>query len=425
MKFLIKLFQSDKDAVMASINRSQAIIHFKPDGTIIWANDNFCKAMGYRIDEIIGKHHSLFADPEYVASQEYKDFWEKLSRGEFQRGQYRRLGKGAREVFIEGTYNPVFDAYGRTVKIVKLATDITLRTQKMNEFQDKTQAVISFRLDGTILTANDNFLNALGYSLSEIKGKHHSLFVQPDYRDSQDYSMFWAALNRGEVQAGEFCRISKLGKEVWIQASYCPIFGNDGKPYMVTKYATEITAQKELIRQTAEVASSVASATHEMSGSIQDIARSMAMTRDNVQEVATETGIAADFIQQMAAAAQSMGEIITLINAISSQINLLSLNAAIEAARAGDAGRGFSVVADEVKKLANQTSQSTEKIGAEISGMQQISSNVSQTLSKIKNLIEGVMESANTVAAATEEQSAVTNDIASNVMMVSDLVNRK
>lgn len=425
MNVLSKLIGQQHQAILDAINNSQAIIHFTIDGIILWANENFCKAMGYRLDDIKGKHHSLFVDADYAGSQDYKDFWAALRGGAFQSGQYKRIAKGGRKVWIEATYNPVLNARGKPVMVVKLATDITVKTLKMQEALDRSQAVISFKLDGTIIEANDNFLQATGYALDEIKGQHHRMFVDDAYAQSQNYRDFWAALARGEFQAGEFLRFGKGGKEIWIQASYNPVFGNDGKPVMVTKYATDITQQKDLARQTSEVAASVAAATHEMSGSIQDIARSMAMTRDNVQSVSQETMNATHFIEQMVAAANSMGAVVTLIDQISSQINLLSLNAAIEAARAGDAGRGFSVVADEVKKLANQASQSTEKITREIKGMQDISANVSETLSKIRHLVEGVMESANTVAAATEEQSAVTNDISSNVLMVSNLVNRK
>lgn len=420
---IIDIFKNTK--VIEALNRSMAIIHFDTKGNVVWANENFCKALGYRLSDIVGQHHRMFVEPEYAASSEYAEFWTKLRSGTFHSGIYRRVHKDGSVVFIEATYNSVLAQDGSVQRIVKFASDVTVKTKKMNEFLDKTQAVISFKLDGTIIEANQNFLRVLEYSLPEVKGKHHSMFVDSEYVKTPEYKEFWAALNRGEVQAGEFKRITKTGKEVWINASYNPIFGNDGKPYMVTKYATDITGQRAITRQTSEIASSVASATQELSGSIQEIARSMAVTRDNVQTVSDETTQAAEYIQQMLIAAKSMGEVVVLINNISSQINLLSLNAAIEAARAGDAGRGFSVVADEVKKLANQTSDSTGKIASEISGMQNITESVSSTLSKIKDLVGGVMESANTVAAATEEQSAVTNDIANNMMSVSALINRK
>ena len=269
MQLLSQLFKRGNDAIMAALDRSQAVIHFTPDGSILWANDNFCKTLGYSLNEIVGKHHSLFVEPDYAASQDYKDFWNGLRSGRFQSAQYKRLGKGGRAVYIEASYNPVYDARGKTVKVVKLATDITVKTLKMKEALDRSQAVISFTLDGTILEANDNFLNAMGYTLAEVKGQQHRMFVEPAYAQSPAYREFWAALGRGEFQAGEFLRLGKGGKEVWIQASYNPIFGNDGAPYMVTKYATDITAQKVLARQTSEVASSVAAATHEMTGSIQ------------------------------------------------------------------------------------------------------------------------------------------------------------
>lgn len=410
---------------MSALHRSQAIIHFDTDGTIIWANQNFCKTLGYSLSEIQGKHHRIFVDAEYSSSPDYEAFWSDLASGVFKSSQYKRIAKGGREVYIEATYNPILDRNNKPFKIVKIATDITAKTLKMKEALDRTQAVISFNMDGTIIEANSLFLKAVGYTLAEIRGKHHRMFVAPDEVQSASYDAFWKALNRGEYQAGEFLRIGKGDKEVWIRASYNPVFDNDGRPYMVTKYATDITQLKLIAKQTSEVATSVATATHEMSGSIQDIARSMALTRDNVQTISHETLAATDFIDQLVEDAKNMGEVAALIKAISSQINLLSLNAAIEAARAGDAGRGFSIVADEVKKLANQTSASTEKISSEINDMQDISQKVSETLLRIKTLVEAVMDRAQTVAAATEQQAAVTNDIARNVMTVNDLVNHK
>lgn len=424
---LLSVFNKEKDeaAIMSALHRSQAIIHFTTDGTIIWANPNFCKALGYSLSEIQGQHHRIFVDPYYAASPNYQAFWSDLGAGKFKSSQYKRIAKGGREVYIEATYNPILDRNNKPFKIVKIATDITVKTRKMREALDRTQAVISFNMDGTILEANSLFLNAVGYSIEDIRGKHHSIFMDPVEAQSPSYSEFWKALNRGEFQAGDFRRIGKGGQEIWIRVSYNPVFGNDGLPYMITKFATDITQQKRIAKQTAEVATSVATATHEMSGSIQDIAKNMALTRDNVENISDETANATAFIDHLMDSAKNMGEVVSLIKAISSQINMLSLNAAIEAARAGEAGRGFSVVADEVKKLANQTGASTEKITVEISDMQSISKKVSDSLLRIKELLDGVSARAHTVAAATEQQASVTNDIAKNVMTVSELVNRR
>lgn len=415
----------DEAAIMAAVQRSQATIHFFTDGTILWANQNFCDALGYSLSEIRGKHHSIFVEPHSASGPEYQTFWSDLASGKFKSSQYKRIAKDGRPVYIEATYNPILDRNGKVFKVVKIATDITIKTLKMREALDRTQAVISFNMDGTIIEANRLFLDAVGYSLPEIQGKHHRMFVDPAEAETATYEGFWKALNKGEFQAGDFRRIGKGGREVWIRASYNPVFGNDGLPYMVTKYATDITHQKKIAKQTSEVATTVATATHEMSGSIHDIAKNMALTRDDVETISSESTNATAFIDHLLDSAKNMGEVATLIKAISSQINLLSLNAAIEAARAGEAGRGFSVVADEVKKLANQTGASTEKIAVEIGDMQNVSKKVSDTLLRIKNLIEGVLERAHMVAAATEQQASVTNDIAQNVMAVTELINQR
>jgi methyl-accepting chemotaxis protein len=247
-----KLFELE--AYVAAIGKSQAVIEFAMDGTILTANDNFLNTLGYRLDEIQGRHHRIFVDPAEQNSAAYAEFWASLNRGEFQAAEYRRLGKGGKEVWIQATYNPIFDLTGKPVKVVKFATDVTARKQADAALSGqveatvkaigKSQAVIEFAMDGTILNANDNFLKTMGYRLDEIKGQHHSIFVDPVEADAPAYSEFWARLNRGQYQAAEYRRLGKGGKEVWIQASYNPIFDLNGKPVKVIKFATDITARK-------------------------------------------------------------------------------------------------------------------------------------------------------------------------------------
>lgn len=237
-------------AILGALNSVQAIIEFSPDGTILTANDNFLDALGYTLDEIKGRHHRIFCDPDYASTAEYRAFWEKLGRGEFDTGEYRRIGKGGKEIWIQASYNPVFDESGKAYKVVKFATDITAAKQKNSEFEgklaalSKSQAVIEFTPDGTILTANDNFLKGLGYSIEEIKGKHHRMFCEDQYASSSEYRAFWQKLAAGEFQAGEFRRFGKGGKEIWIQATYNPIPDASGKVAKVVKFATDITASK-------------------------------------------------------------------------------------------------------------------------------------------------------------------------------------
>ena len=242
----------DLEGQIAAIGKVQAIIEFTLDGTVITANDNFLNTLGYRLEEIKGQHHSMFVEPGYRASDEYRRFWEKLGRGEYDANQYKRIGKGGREVWIAASYNPIRDTAGKPYKVVKYATDITAQVQSAAESKgqlaaiNRVQAVIEFTLEGRILTANDNFLNTVGYRLDEVKGQHHSMFVDAAYRASDEYRRFWEKLARGEYDANQYKRIAKGGREVWIQASYNPIFDAEGKPYKVVKYATDITAQVKL-----------------------------------------------------------------------------------------------------------------------------------------------------------------------------------
>jgi methyl-accepting chemotaxis protein len=241
------------EATIAAIGKSQAVIEFQMDGTVITANDNFLRALGYTLDEVKGRHHSMFVDEAYRQSGEYREFWAKLNRGDYQAAEYKRIGKGGKEVWIQASYNPIFDLNGKPFKVVKYATDVTQQKMVSADYAgqiaavDKSQAVIQFNMDGTVITANDNFLRALGYTLDEIKGRHHSMFVDEAFRVSGEYREFWAKLNRGEYQAAEYKRIGKGGKEVWIQASYNPIFDLNGKPFKVVKYATDVTPQKQAL----------------------------------------------------------------------------------------------------------------------------------------------------------------------------------
>ncbi|MEC4889535.1 MAG: methyl-accepting chemotaxis protein [Nitrospira sp.] len=237
--------------VTNAIGKAQAVIEFNLDGTVITANDNFLNCLGYTLPEIQGHHHRLFCDPAYTASGNYQAFWQKLNRGEFDAGVYRRIGKGGKEIWIQASYNPILDVNGKPYKVMKFATDITAQKNQAAEAEGKisaigkAQAAIEFKLDGTVMTANDNFLNCLGYTLPEIQGQHHRMFCDPAYTSTGEYAAFWQKLNRGEFDAGVYRRIGKGGKEIWIQASYNPIVDANGKVYKVVKFATDITPQKK------------------------------------------------------------------------------------------------------------------------------------------------------------------------------------
>ena len=409
---------------LAAFSRAQAIIEFNLDGSIITANELFLNSVGYKLDEIRGKHHSIFLPPAERNTPAYKNFWLSLKSGRYQHGEFKRIAKDGREIWILASYNPIVDESGAVVKIVKLASDVTQSKLKAAEFQGqieaigKSLAVIEFDLDGTILNANAKFLDAMGYSLPEIKGRHHSLFVEASERESPAYREFWAALKRGEYQAGEFKRVGSGGKEVWIQASYSPILDLNGRPFKVVKYASDITRQvlvrlgNERVRSMME---SVAASSEELSASVREISQAMFKSKENANIAVERASVADTEAKRLSTAANSMRGIVEIIGNITGQINLLALNATIESARAGQAGRGFAVVAAEVKNLANQAKQAADKIEQEICGLNEISMDVIEALDAIKCTIQAVSEYVTATAAAVEEQSAVTNDMSSSM----------
>ena len=239
--------------IIAALSRSVAIIEFEPSGKIITANENFCRAMGYEVSEIRGQHHQIFVDSAYAKSTDYRDFWDQLGRGEPDAREYKRLGKGGRSVWIQASYNPVRNARGAVVKVIKVATDITAEKLKAAEAKakldaiERVQAVIEFTVDGEVITANENFLNTLGYSLDEIQGRHHRHFVDPVEASSADYGAFWDKLRGGQFVAGEFKRFGKGGKEIWIQASYNPVYDANGRVIKIVKFATDVSDRVQAV----------------------------------------------------------------------------------------------------------------------------------------------------------------------------------
>ena len=419
-----KLVSLEESGKTAAISRAQAVIEFNLDGTIITANENFLNALGYSLGEIQGKHHSMFVEPAVRDSAAYREFWAKLNRGEYDAAEFKRIGKGGKEVWILASYNPILDEKGKPFKVVKFATNVTEQKLCTADLSGqiaaigKSQAVIEFNMDGSILNANDNFLRTLGYSLTEIKGRRHSMFVESAERDSAAYREFWAALNRGEYQAAEYKRIGKGGKEVWIQASYNPILDMNGKPFKVVKYATDITQQVVARMKNEHVRGmmdSVASGAEELNASVREISEAMTKSKDTALDAVGRVEAADREAQRLSAAADSMSGIVELIGSITGQINLLALNATIESARAGEAGRGFAVVASEVKSLANQAKQATDRIGQEIASLNGISGDVVTALTEIKHAIQNVSQYVTSTAAAVEEQSTVTNEMSSSM----------
>jgi methyl-accepting chemotaxis protein len=326
------------DAAWQAICHSQAVIEFDLDGFILWANDRFLAATGYDAADLFGQHHRILCAPDLVASPEYAAFWRTLGDGRFHTGEYARRTRSGGTIYLQATYNPVFDEDGKPHRILKVATDVTQSRTRAAELEaisramHRSTAVIEFALDGTIVDANANFLTLMGYSRAEIVGHHHRLFCPPEVAASREYRDFWAKLGSGAFDAGVYRRLSRDGREVWLQASYNPVLDPEGRPLKIVKFASDVTRQVLLEK--------------EASTRLQDARRFQAELQQGKAMLETTMG--------------ELGEIVETIGQIAAQTNLLALNATIEAARAGDAGRGFAVVATEVKKLAGDTRIATE-----------------------------------------------------------------
>lgn len=416
---------------LEAIGRSQAIAEFSLDGAVLAANKRYLDTMGYSMDELKHRHHRMVVCPDHAESRAYREFWETLRAGEHITGEFQRFSKRGAEVWIHAAYNPILGMHGKPVRIIKYATEIT--TQKLQNAEyagrieaiGKSQAVIEFDMNGIIQDANASFLKVCGFSLDEIRGKHHRMFVPQEEVSSPEYEQFWQKLRRGEFDARVYRRVRKDGQDIWIQAVYNPILDMSGKPFKVVKYSSDVTQ----VVQAGGIADgavanvqSVAAAIEQMSASISEISKSMTLSRQAAEGILTDATQSSAAADQLNSSMQSMGNVVQLISNIASQVNLLALNATIEAARAGEAGKGFAVVASEVKNLATQTTRATEEIATEIQQVQKVADSVVKGIRNISQSAENVNHYVANVASAVEQQSAVTYEISGNTQKMANSV---
>ncbi len=395
-----RLENANYEGQLAAINKSQAVIEFNLDGTIITANENFLNVTGYGLEEIKGQHHRIFCSSDITNSDEYREFWKSLGQGKFHSGEYHRVAKDGHDIWIQASYNPIFDMEGKPFKIVKFAMDVTEEKLRTANFEgqlaaiNNSQAVIEFDTRGNIVDANQNFLNAVGYTLGEIKGQHHRIFCEPEYANSAEYESFWNRLRNGEFETGEFKRKTKHGDDIWIQATYSPIQDNLGKVIKVVKFASDITESKLMSIAAQETATFINNIT---SDSLQATNRS--------QSAVQSAGEATVALEELISHTQNITQGLESIIKITEQTNLLALNATIEAARAGEAGKGFSVVAEEVKELAKDTQKASEDITTRIRSMEQGTTAVSNSVEQISETVNLLSQAARETADSLSQHS--------------------
>jgi len=396
-----QLQELELQAINTALNRVQALIEFQLDGTILHANDNFLKAVGYTLEEVQGKHHSMFCEPSLAASEAYRQFWERLRAGHFEQGDYKRIGKGGREIWINASYNPVFDADGRPYKVIKFATDITASKLRNAEYEgkvsaiDKAQAVIEFDMGGHVLTANNNFLDTMGYSLDDIQGEPHRMFCDADYANSIDYKRFWQKLNRGEFDSGRYKRVGNGGKVIWIQATYNPILDLNGKPCKIVKFAIDITEQVMMEESVKAKAEADARKIEQLLDAVAKAAKGDLTTQLKQDGDEAIDHLGAGIAKMMADLRGVIGEVVTSATAFADDAEAI-------------AGRS-SVVASSAQALG----ATVEEMNAAVDG-----------LTRSIDAIAGNTSSANDLARSTQDEAEAGAKAVARSIEAMDLINR-
>ncbi len=460
----MKIFKSHRmdllEAAYESADRSRCILELDLDETILFANDNYLRIMGYAREELVGQKHLVTIEKSDKSLRAYQDLWRRLRNGENMERELKRVSKSGKPVWFQCTYNFLRDRNDKPYRVLMIFSDLTEQKLQQSYLQaqidaiHRSSAVVEFELDGRIIGANENFLGAMGYRLDEIRGQHHSIFIDPTERNSDAYRQFWAKLGRGEFFSGQYHRLGKGGRDVWIQGSYNPVLDLDGKPFRVVKFATDVTEQllrqkkradiyarvdTQLVGMTESVScvsheaveaaaasnqtsgnvQAVAAGAEELSTSFQEISRQVAHATDIAQKAVAMTGDAGSMVSALAEDAQKIGEVVGLISDIAAQTNLLALNATIEAARAGESGRGFAVVAAEVKTLATRTAKATGEISGQVSSVRASTSDVTKAIESIAAIIATINSITSAIAGSVLAQSAVTGDMSENMQIAS------
>ena len=416
--------RAEQLAVRRALDRSTAVVELSPEGVVLAANDNFSAVMGFAPGALVGQKHAALCEPDYVNSPVYHQFWADLRAGQYFRGRFKRRHQSGRVVWLEATYNPVLDeGSGKVTRIIKFAIDVTeqveeaIRTTALVKAIERSMAVVEFTPDGTVLRANDNFLDLMGYGAGEVVGQHHRMFCEAGHAASPEYTAFWASLRSGRFISGQFGRVTRRGEPIWLEASYNPVFDLDGKIERIVKTASDVTGQVLRYRaeqESAAMASEAAVETEKISS------EGEAIILETVAKIQTIAQAVDDAAAQVASFGQRTAEISSITNTIkeiADQTNLLALNAAIEAARAGESGRGFAVVADEVRKLAERTAKSTQDITRMVAAIEV------ENRAVTANMSAGLTQVAEGVALANTAGSAIKR-IREDARRVVDVIQR-